>query len=103
MLRQDNSAEAERLLGHMDDIYSILVTMDYRMPLQWLRRQTDIIRAIIERTRGDVPSACVVKNWSAQCPFERTLARFETAGKAPSRFHQSRIKVECPATATAIA
>jgi translin len=55
MLRQDNSAEAERLLGHMDEIYSILVTMDYPDAItNGLRRQTDIVRAIIERTRGDV-------------------------------------------------
>jgi len=55
MLRQDNSAEAERLLGHMDDIYAILVTMDYPDAItNGLRRQTDVIRAIIERTRGDV-------------------------------------------------
>jgi len=55
MLRQDNSAEAERLLGHMDDIYAILVTMDYPDAItSGLRRQTDVIRAIIERTRGDV-------------------------------------------------
>jgi translin len=55
MLRQDNSVEAERLLGYMDDIYSILVTMDYPDAItNGLRRQTDIIRAIIERTRGDV-------------------------------------------------
>ncbi len=55
MLRQDNSAEAERLLGYMDDIFSILVTMDYPDAItNGLRRQTDIIRAIIERTRGDV-------------------------------------------------
>jgi translin len=55
MLRQDNSAEAERLLGHMDDIYAILVTMDYPDAItNGLRRQTDVIRAIIERTRGDL-------------------------------------------------
>ena len=55
MLRQDNSVEAEHLLAHMDDIYSILVTMDYPDAITTgLRRQTDIIRAIIERTRGDV-------------------------------------------------
>jgi translin len=55
MLRQDNSPEAERLLGYMDTIYSILVTMDYPDAItNGLRRQTDIIRAIIERTRGDV-------------------------------------------------
>jgi len=55
MLRQDNSAEAEQLLGHMDDIFAILVTMDYPDAItNGLRRQTDVIRAIIERTRGDV-------------------------------------------------
>ena len=55
MLRQDKSAEAERLLGHMDDIFAILVTMDYPDAItNGLRRQTDVIRAIIERTRGDV-------------------------------------------------
>jgi translin len=55
MLRQDNSAEAERLLGLMDDIFAILVTMDYPDAItNGLRRQTDIIRAITERTRGDV-------------------------------------------------
>lgn len=55
MLRQDNSAEAERLLGLMDDIFSILVTMDYADAItNGLRRQTDIARAIIERTRGDI-------------------------------------------------
>ena len=55
MLRQDNSSEAERLLGHMDDIFAILVTMDYPDAItNGLRRQTDVIRAIIERTRGDL-------------------------------------------------
>jgi translin len=55
MLRQDKSTEAECLLSHMDDIYAILVTMDYPDAItNGLRRQTDVIRAIIERTRGDV-------------------------------------------------
>ena len=55
MLRQDKFAEAELLLGHMDDIFAILVTMDYADAVtNGLRRQTDIIRAILERTRGDV-------------------------------------------------
>jgi translin len=54
-LRQDDSAEAERLLILMDDIFAILVTMDYPDAItNGLRRQTDVIRAIIERTRGDV-------------------------------------------------
>jgi translin len=55
MLRQANSAEAELLLGHMDDIFSILVTMDYPDAVtNGLRRQTDVARSILERTRGDL-------------------------------------------------
>lgn len=49
------SSEAERLLNNMDDIYSVLVTMDYPDAVTGgLRRLTDIVRSITERTRGDM-------------------------------------------------
>jgi translin len=55
ILRSGYSAEAERLLGYMDEIYSVLVTMDYPDAItNGLRRQTDLARGIIEKTRGDV-------------------------------------------------
>ncbi len=55
MLLKDNPTEAERLLGEMDDIYAILVTMDYPDAITGgLRRLTDVARGIIERTRGDL-------------------------------------------------
>ncbi|MDP1546032.1 MAG: hypothetical protein Q8L87_08420, partial [Anaerolineales bacterium] len=55
ILRHGYSREAERLLGYMDDIYSILVTMDYPDAItNGLRRQTDLARGIIEKTRGDI-------------------------------------------------
>jgi translin len=39
----------------MDDIYDVLVTMDYPDAVtNGLRRQTDIARSIIEKTRGDI-------------------------------------------------
>ncbi len=54
-LRSGYSAECERLLSLMDDIYAVLVTMDYPDAItHGLRRQTDIARSIIERTRGDI-------------------------------------------------
>ena len=54
-LRSGYSEEAERLLTEMDEIYSVLVTMDYPNAItHGLRRQTDIARSIIERTRGDI-------------------------------------------------
>jgi translin len=54
LLLKDNATEAGRLLGEMDDIYAILVTMDYPDAITGgLRRLTDVARGIIERTRGD--------------------------------------------------
>jgi translin len=55
ILRQGYSNEAERLLGLMDEIYAILVTLDYPDGItNGLRRQTDIVRGIVEKTRGDL-------------------------------------------------
>jgi translin len=55
ILRHGYSTEAERLLTLMDDIYAVLVTMDYPDAItNGLRRQTDIARNIIEKTRGDI-------------------------------------------------
>jgi translin len=55
ILRSGYSEEAERLLGYMDEIYSVLVTMDYPDAItNGLRRQTDLARGILEKTRGDV-------------------------------------------------
>jgi len=55
ILRQGYSDDAERLLGLMDEIYSLLITVDYPDALtNGLRRQTDLARGIVERTRGDI-------------------------------------------------
>ena len=55
ILRQGYSDEAERLLSFMDDIYAVLVTLDYPDAITYgLRRQTDLARGIIERTRADL-------------------------------------------------
>ena len=59
-LRRDEDGEAERLLGLMDDVYSLLVTIDYPDALTGgLRRSTDALRGVLERTRGDVTTAMV--------------------------------------------
>lgn len=55
ILRHGYSEEAERMLAFMDDIYAILVTMDYADAVtDGLRRLTDVTRSINERTRGDL-------------------------------------------------
>ncbi|MDH3944354.1 MAG: haloacid dehalogenase [Anaerolineae bacterium] len=55
ILRSGHSEEVERLLDHMNEIYAVLVTMDYPDAVTGgLRRLTDISRSLIERTRGDM-------------------------------------------------
>jgi translin len=54
-LRKDNSKDAELILSQMDDIYAVLITMDYPDAITGgLRRLTDIVRGVTERTRGDL-------------------------------------------------
>lgn len=55
ILRHGHSTEAERLLSHMDEIYAVLITMDYPDAITGgLRRLTDLARGVTERTRGDM-------------------------------------------------
>lgn len=55
ILRDGHSDEAERLMDVMDEIYGVLVTMDYSDAITGgLRRLTDLVRGIVERTRGDL-------------------------------------------------
>ena len=106
MLRQDNSDEAERLLGHMDDIYSILVTMDYPDAItNGLRRQTDVIRAIIERTRGDLTFS--LRGEHLEASIAQLRARLPGAETLPSRpglesACRGRVGRACPLTAGGI-
>jgi translin len=72
ILRHGHSTEAERLLVCMDDIYAILVTMDYPDAITGgLRRLTDIVRSINERTRGDMTISL------RQEQLEQAMARLE--------------------------
>jgi translin len=62
-LRQEDFSRCEDLLTIMDEIYGILITMDFpELLAHGLRRTTDIIRAIIERTRGDLTVSLRQKN-----------------------------------------
>jgi len=55
LIRRDRNDEAERLLTAMDDIYGQLVTMDFPDAITGgLRRTTDVLRSVLERTRGDL-------------------------------------------------
>jgi len=57
-MRQGNYDRCELILRHMDDIYSLLTTIDYPDAITGgLRRTTDATRGILEKTRGDLTVA----------------------------------------------
>src|SRR6185295_11469532 len=65
-LRAGDLSRAETLMGAMDDIYSLLVTIDYPDGVTGgLRRSTDALRAVLERTRGDLTTAMVAARLQA--------------------------------------
>jgi translin len=54
-LREGDLDRGEALLAAMDDVYDALVTVDYPDALtNGLRRTLDSLRAVLERSRGDV-------------------------------------------------
>jgi translin len=58
VIRRGDVAEGERLLAAMDDVYGVLVTMDFPDAITGgLRRSTDALRAVLERTRGDLTNS----------------------------------------------
>lgn len=73
IMRHGHSDEAELLLGKMDEVYSYLVTFDFSDSITGgLRRRTDTVRAVLERTRGDVT------NSMRQHQLEQALQKLES-------------------------
>ena len=54
-MRQGDVSRGEELLRVMDDVYSVLVTIDFPDAITGgLRRTTDMVRGVLERTRSDL-------------------------------------------------
>ena len=71
-LRKNDTTRCEELMQTMDDIYSLLITVDFPEGVTGgLRRTTDAMRAILERTRGDLTMAL------RQRDLEQKLASLE--------------------------
>lgn len=71
-LRHGDTERCEELLRTMDDIYGLLITLDYPDAITGgLRRTTDVTRGILEKTRGDLTFAL------RQDELERKLAQLE--------------------------
>jgi translin len=72
IMRVGDLAQGEELLNTMDEVYSLLVTVDYPDAItRGLRRRTDMVRGVLEKTRGDLTMAV------RQQRLEATLKEFE--------------------------
>lgn len=75
IIREDHSEQAERLLEIMDEVYSLLVTIDFPDAITGgLRRSTDVVRGVRERTRGDLTMSL------RQQRLQQALRRAENEG-----------------------
>ncbi len=76
LLRRGEAGESERILIAMEEMYYLLVSMDYPDAITGnLRRSTDVARSIMERTRGDLSVALVQRK--VQEALEAGLRRLE--------------------------
>ncbi|MDP2719958.1 MAG: haloacid dehalogenase [Dehalococcoidia bacterium] len=59
-MRNGDLSPCERILSDMDDIYDELIKMDFPDAITYgLRRTTDVVRGILEKTRGDLTLAII--------------------------------------------
>ena len=71
-MRSGDLSHGEEILSDMDDIYNVLVTMDFPDAITGgLRRTTDIVRSVLEKTRSDLTIAIREKN------LEKKLEKLE--------------------------
>lgn len=79
-MRKGDLSRGEELLTAMDDIYSVLVTIDFPDAITGgLRRTTDMVRGVLEKTRSDLTLAIQQK------ALETKLSGFSNNAKRISR------------------
>lgn len=73
LMRRGDVTAAEPFLDFMDEVYSLLITVDFPDSItDGLRRHTDVLRTVVERTRGDLTLAL------RQDQMRQALQHFET-------------------------
>jgi translin len=78
LVRRGQLDRCEAVLQRMDDVYSLLVTIDFPDAITGgLRRSTDVTRGILEKTRGDLTVAM------RQQDLERALRSLESRLTGP--------------------
>jgi translin len=81
IIRHGRTAEGERLLAAMDDVYGVLVTMDFPTPSRATAPQHRCPARVLERTRGDLTNSGSRKT----CASCRRLSSASTANERRPR------------------
>ncbi len=77
LLRAGEVERGQAMLDALEDLYGVLVTIDYPDAITMnLRRSTDVARSLIEKTRGDLAIAAM------QQGIERALDEHATSPRA---------------------
>lgn len=85
LIRVNDLDRGEELLGLMDDIYYLLASVDYPSAItSGLKRTNDMVRGVLERTRGDLTTA-IRRN-----SLERTMKELEEKLKELRSLHRRR-------------
>lgn len=81
-MRHGHLERAEAVLATMDEIYHVLVTIDYPDALTGgLRRTTDSVRGIIEKTRGELTTA--LRQEELRMTIQEALSRLAPGEEKP--------------------
>jgi translin len=88
-MRKGDLTRGEELLTIMDDVYSILVTVDFPDAITGgLRRTTDMVRGVLERTRSDLTLAMQQKG------LENKLAAIQPEKSGAVKLHKPTKKTK---------
>ena len=88
-MRKGDLSRGEEILSAMDDIYGLLVTMDYPDAITGgLRRTTDMVRGVLERTRSDLTLTMRQKD------FENKLESIQPGGLVQSKLQKEESQSE---------
>lgn len=81
IIRKGDTVRGEQLLQIMDDAYYMLVTFDYPDAVtSGLRRTTDMVRGVLERTRGDL--TVTIRQQELEQSIETAIERLGNHTKA---------------------
>ena len=69
-MRRGDLSRGEELLAAMDDIYNVLITIDFPDAITGgLRRTTDMVHGVLEKTRSDL--TLVIRQGSLEKKLEK--------------------------------